>query len=611
MAFVYKEERKTLSLSNNELGPGEYLPQTVSKKIKINQNAPFETQEQRLKSSLNLNPGPGTYYYNESEIKLKKKVAQSAIAHMNQDELIAQEELKAPYDINEPNKTKYILRPDKEKLGFEVKDKRFKNEINDIPGPGKYYNPKQRPISAMNIEVRNKLKKSHFSKENDPKPPSIPFKDNNGFDIGPNGELIKIRDPEEFKQFKGEGNDKVGPGSYQLDNPEKWHKAGPSWSKMSSSRMASAEPNKRVSSSKSTRPGTAMSSMRVASSKKPKVYNLNRVISAQRERRKDNIKKMYKDEVLFSINKDANSSYYEEFLKFTNKQNPGPGYYIDIEKESTFQSVPYPETRQFFGSNIERFPPMKTNTELGPTTYFLGSDSDFFKQPSQATAPFSTRAKRFTSTKNERLNKAIPGPGTYDPKIKTQIEKNHFNNTVAIFNIRQKRFDERNSNLKWQMNTPGPGSYINPYTATGTSNTMMINGLYIDLRKGKEILRPQSTGAKILKKNRDIQPPVGTYDPQKTFTIAYNAKKKANEKKFENIAFNTHKEPKNKKNIKSNIGPGFYYKEKPIHQKQIYPPFHQSDIKFRTQEGIEIGPGQYDPRSYFDWNKKTYNLSFI
>ena len=137
MAFVYKEERKTLSLSNNEIGPGEYLPQTVSKKIKINQNAPFETQEQRLKSSLNLNPGPGTYYYNESEIKLKKKVAQSAIAHMNQDELIAQEELKAPYDINEPNKTKYILRPDKEKLGFEVKDKRFKNEINDIQGPGK------------------------------------------------------------------------------------------------------------------------------------------------------------------------------------------------------------------------------------------------------------------------------------------------------------------------------------------------------------------------------------------------------------------------------------------------------------------------------------------
>ena len=73
MAFVYKEERKTLSLSNNELGPGEYLPQTVSKKIKINQNAPFETQEHRLKSSLNLNPGPGPYYYNESEIKRKKK----------------------------------------------------------------------------------------------------------------------------------------------------------------------------------------------------------------------------------------------------------------------------------------------------------------------------------------------------------------------------------------------------------------------------------------------------------------------------------------------------------------------------------------------------------
>jgi len=30
---------------------------------------------------------------------------------------------------------------------------------------------------------------------------------------------------------------------------------------------------------------------------------------------------------------------------------------------------------------------------------------------------------------------------------------------------------------------------INPYIATGTANTLLINGFYIDICKGKEILR--------------------------------------------------------------------------------------------------------------------------
>ena len=605
MAFVFKEERKTDVIPNTELGPGEYLPQTIPKKVKLNDSTPFESKEPRLKSATNLNPGPGSYYFNDSELKLQKMVAQAEIANFNQDELIAQEIVDAPYDSKEPNKTKYVLRPNKEKLGFEVKEKRFKNPNNEVPGPGQYFTQKKRAVSARPMEIKNRLKKQFP----DNKVASIPYRNNNGFDIGPDGELIKIKDPLEFKQFKGEGEDTVGPGSYQLDDPEKWHKAGPSWSKMTSSRMASANPN-RIQSTNSTRPGTAME-IRIQSSKKPKVYNLSRVASAQREKRKENIKKLYKDEVLHSTNKDTTASYYEEFLKFTNKQNPGPGYYIDIEKESDFHSIPYPETRQFFGSNIERFPAMKTNPAIGPTTYFVGCDSALYKQPTQAMAPFSTRSKRFTTSKNDRINKTNPGPGAYDPKIRTQIEKNHFNNKVTTFNLRQKRFDERNSNLQWQMNTPGPGSYINTYTATGTSNTILINGLYIDLKRGKEIMRPRSSAPRILKENRDIQPAVGTYDPQKIFTIGYNAKKKANEKKFDNIAFNTHKERKPKKNEQSNIGPGFYYREKPINKKQVFPPFHQSDIKFRNAEGIEIGPGQYDSRSYFDWNKKTYNVSFI
>ena len=146
MAFVFKEERKTDVIPNTELGPGEYLPQTIPKKEKLNDSTPFERKEPRLKSATNLNPGPGSYYFNDSELKLQKMVAQAEIANFNQDELIAQEIVDAPYDSKEPNKTKYVLRPNKEKLGFEVKEKRFKNPNNEVPGPGQYFTQKKRAV---------------------------------------------------------------------------------------------------------------------------------------------------------------------------------------------------------------------------------------------------------------------------------------------------------------------------------------------------------------------------------------------------------------------------------------------------------------------------------
>ena len=66
MAFVFKKEKDIDFTKPNSAfypGPGEYLSQTNPKKIKFNINAPFETQEQRMKDKEpNLNPGPGSYY---------------------------------------------------------------------------------------------------------------------------------------------------------------------------------------------------------------------------------------------------------------------------------------------------------------------------------------------------------------------------------------------------------------------------------------------------------------------------------------------------------------------------------------------------------------------
>ena len=52
--------------------------------------------------------------------------------------------------------------------------------------------------------------------------------------------------------------------------------------------------------------------------------------------------------------------------------------------------------------------------------------------------------------------------------------------------------------------------YINPYSATGTCNTVYINGLYLDVRKGKE---PKSSNDKIIKKKVEY-PDINSYVQQ-------------------------------------------------------------------------------------------------
>ena len=645
MAFVYKEKKDPLKIRPaTALGPGQYLPITETKFIKVNDDrAPFESQELKFKplsGTIRTNtPGPGTYYQDVDEVKIQKIKNKSELKHLNQEEIIQQDKYEnaSGNNIN----TKYNFRQNAEKLGFEVKDRRFKEIENYVPGPGKYFTESKIEQKIKHLKKnKNRIKSANpnlIRKKNTLLIPSIPFKDN-GYDIDVENNLIKLENPESYKFFSGKKEDTVGPGSYQIDNPSYWHRNGTCWSKSKPNRLNSAISDL---SKNSTRPQSTLN-MRIVSanpsiSKKANFKDNKRILSAQRDRRIDNIK--YIRGELEKISKPVNdTNYYKEFEEFSNKQNPGPGYYYDMNRDSEFylRSIPYPENKQFFLSNIERFPENSDkNTEVGPTTYFTNNqyyNSAFnkgniiknFDTNKTKKAPFSTRQKRFTTNRNERINLLNPGPGSYDPKLQANIEKNHFNNSFSTFGLRQKRFGENASNLKWQMNTPGPGSYINPYSATGTCNTVYINGLYLDIRKGKEILRPKSTNVKVMKKKIE-SPDMNYYDPQKLFSIGYNNKKKLKEGRESeklNIAFNSHNTNKKnniengtrfkEKTIRSNLGPGYYYKEKVNKVTQINPPFHDSDLKYRDNyEQYEIGPGQYDSRSYFDWNKKTYNMTFI
>ena len=611
MAFVYRENKLKKMRPNTALGPGEYLPISKEKKFKNNNiSAPFESNEKKFRSFYgglnaikNATPGPGKYYIDKLEIKTKKLENLSNIKRSNVDGFI----------LNKSHSEKNLY-SDSERLGFDIKGKRFKDEVNKNPGPGEYFKEnKMKKYNDSNHRAKTALyKNTNYVPKDNVFVPSIPYKDN-GFEIGENNSLIKLESENDLWK---KNQDKLGPGSYDIDNPKEWLKSGTSWSKMKVERVMNIKNDQNLKDI--TRPETAL------------ILNVNYISehpSNLKEKKHKNKKRLQTAKYKPGYYQMSNS--HEDNLKsLTNKKKDGfpcNDYYIDIVKDSVFykDTIPYPEFKQFFLSNNQRFAEVKKNEFLGPTTYF--ENNNYYKSSFSSEkilkkkdinkvtkTPFNTREKRFKKVNNNVINEEFPGPGTYNPKIIKAIESNKFNNKTNTFNFRSKRFGTAGSDFKWKISIPGPGSYINPYTATGTSNTLLINGLYLNIRKGKEILKPKSKETIPLKKPDNMVPGVGSFNPGLVSSIAYNNRKKAkfaNDKR--NVAFNSAIKRENKKVYKSNVGPGYYYHPKQFKEKQINPPFLQSSTKFKKDKNIfGLGPGFYESRSYFDWNKKSFNSLF-
>ena len=251
MAFIYREEKLKNIRPNTALGPGEYLPISKDKKIKNNNmNAPFESNVKRfnplygeLNSIRNATPGPGKYYSNELRLKTKKLENLAKIKYSNMEDFI-------------PNKSQkgYNFYPAKEKLGFDIKAQRFKIDSNSNPGPGEYFNTKKN----KNFKESKKRARSaiylinNYAPKKDVLVPSIPYRDN-GFEIGENNSLIKLESPNEGWK---ENEEKLGPGSYDVDNPNSWFRTGTSWSKMKVEREMNIKEQNNIKDI--TRPETAI-----------------------------------------------------------------------------------------------------------------------------------------------------------------------------------------------------------------------------------------------------------------------------------------------------------------------------------------------------------------
>ena len=524
MAFVYRENKLKKMRPNTALGPGEYLPISKEKKFKNNNiSAPFESNEKKFRSFYgglnaikNATPGPGKYYIDKLEIKTKKLENLSNIKRSNADGFI----------LNKSHSEKNLY-ADSERLGFDIKGKRFKDEVNKNPGPGEYFKEnKMKKYNDSNHRAKTALyKNTNYVPKDNVFVPSIPYKDN-GFEIGENNSLIKLESENDLWK---KNQDKLGPGSYDIDNPKEWLKSGTSWSKMKVERVMNIKNDQNLKDI--TRPETAL------------ILNVNYISEHPNnlKEKKPKNKKRLQTAKYKPVYYQMSNSHEDNLKSLTNKKKDGfpcNDYYIDIVKDSVFykDTIPYPEFKQFFLSNNQRFAEVKKNEFLGPTTYF--ENNNYYKSSFSSEkilkkkdinkvtkTPFNTREKRFKKVNNNVVNEEFPGPGTYNPKIIKAIESNKFNNKTNTFNFRSKRFGTAGSDFKWKISIPGPGSYINPYTATGTSNTLLINGLYLNIRKGKEILKPKSKETIPLKKPDNMVPGVGSFNPGLVSSIAYNNRK--------------------------------------------------------------------------------------
>ena len=643
MAFVFKSEREVSNekiKTNNILGPGEYLPLTEARKYTVNKE-PFLSSMREPPQKINDVPGPGAYYHDETLIKYLKNIQNEKISEQNDKvHLIAK---GGSVDLH----------PNTEKIGFNSKSKRFKVwGLESSPGPGQYF-----PMQTKKKDKASKLREEeYFSKQKIKikkvnefqRIPTIPSKIQEfGFEILDNGTLVQKQNPDMYKTFSGEKGDTVGPGSYEIEKPTNWRRTGTEWSKLKVERdfykkaktpknSSTCLTSTNYSETGNNTNNSFYSAMTTNSMKKniftsnetenPIPTNLITASTQESAKNKNRIteKNIFKCRILNCMRFNGKKiNKKETFESVVRGKLPGPGYYYDPFKTSSFFFKPTPEFKQFFGSKLERFYSINTDqNNLGPGEYFEKN----MNKTSIGFAPFSSKTNRFYSSFIPEGKSDIPGPGEYTLKSFTSSPlrmKTNAQTPKAKFGSNVKRFVDI-GNAKWKYSIPGPG-YYNSEENKSNSNNKFAKTFY-----GKNIFNLIKNDYNennpfrkfIFKKQlkKEKSPPIGTYNPGMIFSIDYNNRKKVFETKNNKVAFKStfNKKKKNQKNKidKSdiNIGPGYYYHEKKNKDLKPSPQFYisqyQSDKWFKNQNP-NVGPGKYDIDNYYEWNKKSFNINFI
>ena len=593
----------------------KYLDKTTKNK----QLPSFGTKS--LRKSLNFkdgseSPGPGSYKLEKS---ILKKTFNQNLTSPNDPEGIEGEHTQL----------------------FISKEKRFKeyNKSNaNNPCPGEYFKDK-------NIFEPNNLHKDISHLKNfgiyhpfSPKRQiSIPT-DDLYYEVKNDGKIEVKTDFEKYKNI----NKSLGPGSYDIKFYDRKNNSI-DWSKTAKDKnFIENELNEKKNKKKvkNIKINVNDSFNETTSPYDDKTNNSTNLITHNIERLADKI-----------CNTEIISQKEKHKKLFNNKieNNPGPADYDTTF--NTFAPIKFSNVNNF-GSNSSRgllYPLMKNNKiRIGlknkKTSLIIKNDNnknnDINNNIKSINKNLEENESGVTNNKNissfklhflhvnnikEKYFKnkdsylSNLGPGTYNPSTPTDRNKNE--NYIQNFNSLEKRFIIKN---KDKLMFPGVGTYstIDSYSPKKSKFKSVVPH-NISQRNLDGISAPKvlETKDKIYYDNHR-QPCVGEYYPEIRNSIEYNMFKILNnynndKKPSFNYAEKRFFEPKRKYEDENQVGKyNLIPKEKELVQQNT--PFssvvERDGIKYlipnEKKNNKHLGPGAYRYDSYFDWNKKTYNILF-
>ena len=517
---------------------------------------------------------------------------------------------------------------------FLFKSPRFKSskpEKSDIPGPGAYNISNQAVMHKNIIQLRPSSDVSFKYNTNSLNNiATIPAKKQKfGYFIDDNGELIQAIDPDLESYFSGTKSNSIGPDRYNPIIKEKNHCV--SWNKMSGRKP------KNKSNMQNNNLNNFKNELSLNSSKLSLVEtDISSSIRSSKERKKLDKKNLKPYQLIMNNNNKRimSSNNYgddipidtEKELEFLNHENniisgknKAKNYFLNFNKIR--YNFP-PEEFQFFLSSNER----KTSESLilskfpnvGPGSYFRNTFKRFNNMNNNRNkhSAWEKNLGRDELSKLKRSSSNL-GPGSYN--IMKNFEKRSFN-SYGNFSS-EKRFDLSylpQNNLSLNDNdsgvgNPGPGSY--------NFNDPWIKDSFKNLKRYTLVNVEEEV--KKIKKNKDKErkPDFNLYQNDRFINIIQNnIKNKVNPYASENMPFSSGEKrfKLSKSHSSEDLGPGKYdlFKKgnKTNRFNSILVPFASNSERQPTYLGKpnnDLAPGQYDKDSYFDWNKKSFNVMFI
>lgn len=652
MAFVFRSKRdlKLSDVEQNNVYPGEYYKEKQLIKDIEKQSSEFQSKSPRNLHMNKLNtPGPGSYekniiYYDIfSNFKNKKKI----------------------YNIYDTVKTNVIPKEvqkflaKNQAIAFNTRGGRFNYKIDELekekskPGPGSYspntsmslnnkkilssnnehtsnnkinnnsnicINSNNNSSTANNFSnnnnkshqstnentTRSRLIKKTKSFNSDYRTETIPSKGNLGYDIELNGDKKMIINNKESNFISGNKNDSVGPGQYNIQS--NWEKNILSWEKM---KDENDEKYNIIKARKNLSPLTQLEKDYLMNSQRQNYNNISKT-KIENYNAKSKLFNRFLNLRYDKMKKVNDKKEYDDFLF---DGSPGPGYYSP--HNTYFQSEnysAYDKSKKNFNAKSPRFKTInKANNDLGPGFYFNQNKPKKIEKPKYKLGLIENPNKgdnlcalKLSLTKESYK---VPGPGSYE--VEGSLLHEDISNNQN-FGSNDRRFKK---SLEITNDYPGPGTYEKK------DSFSLDNKINI---KKKNIYTNYKTDLELIKELEKVPkevystPPVGLYNPNIISSMEYNAKSKINpyiDEKFVGFGIQEKKGMSfiSKENNR-NIGPGRYYKNKKIDEKQNNAPFNHSNKRFNYEQIYNNkfpGPGSYDVNSFDDWNKKSHNILFV